>query len=187
MFQRISCASNEDIVTIKEKLLNRANLYTDKIEPEMKNIKQLIEMKNGAYREQLRDFSITDDLLDRFKGLHNALIDIENNNPLNYYVERIEQKENFSVDRNWCTFADRYTTFDNTYRSKTYMGPGNVDVYLNGVMLDRTSYSIFDSCNVILNDLNVAGGSDEFDLNDPDTHRLIKFYINQYDPNTNKA
>ena len=41
MFQRISCASNEDIVTIKEKLLNRANLYTDKIEPEMKNIKQL--------------------------------------------------------------------------------------------------------------------------------------------------
>ena len=119
--------------------------------------------------------------------MHNALIDIENNNPLNYYVERIEQKENFSVDRNWCTFADRYTTFDNTYRSKTYMGPGNIDVYLNGVMLDRTSYSIFDSCNVILNDLNVAGGSDEFDLNDPDTHRLIKFYINQYDPNTNKA
>ena len=27
MFQRISCVSNEDIVTIKEKLLNRANLY----------------------------------------------------------------------------------------------------------------------------------------------------------------
>ena len=150
-------------------------------------IDQLIEMKNGAYSEQLKDFSITDDLLDRFKGLHNALIDIENNNPLNYYVERIEQKENFSVDRNWCTFADRYISFDNTYRSKTYMGPGNVDVYLNGVMLDRTSYSIFDSCNVILNDLNVAGGSDEFDLNDPDTHRLIKFYVNQYDPDTNKT
>ena len=41
MFQRISCASNEDIVTIKEKLINRANLYPEKIEPEMKNIKQL--------------------------------------------------------------------------------------------------------------------------------------------------
>ena len=41
LFQRISCASNEDIVLIKEKLLNRAEKYTKEIEPEMKNIKQL--------------------------------------------------------------------------------------------------------------------------------------------------
>ena len=41
MFQRISCASNEDIVLIKEKLINRADKYTKQIEPEMKNIKQL--------------------------------------------------------------------------------------------------------------------------------------------------
>ncbi len=40
-FQRLSCASNEDIVTIKEKLLNRADLFTKEIEPEMKNIRQL--------------------------------------------------------------------------------------------------------------------------------------------------
>ena len=41
MYQRISCASNEDIVTIKEKLLDRAEKYTKEIEPEMKNIRQL--------------------------------------------------------------------------------------------------------------------------------------------------
>ena len=41
MFQRISCASNEDIVTIGEKLVNRAELFTKEIEPEMKNIRQL--------------------------------------------------------------------------------------------------------------------------------------------------
>ena len=41
MFQRISCASNEDIVIIKEKMINRANKYTKEIEPEIKNIKQL--------------------------------------------------------------------------------------------------------------------------------------------------
>jgi len=41
MFQRISCASNEDIVSIKEKLLDRAEKYTKEIEPEMKNIKTL--------------------------------------------------------------------------------------------------------------------------------------------------
>ena len=41
IFQRISCASNEDIVTIKEKMVKRAEKYTKEIEPEMKNIKQL--------------------------------------------------------------------------------------------------------------------------------------------------
>lgn len=41
IFQRISCASNEDIVTIKEKLVKRAEKYTKEIESEMKNIKQL--------------------------------------------------------------------------------------------------------------------------------------------------
>ncbi len=41
LFQRISCASNEDIVLIKEKLIDRANKHPKEIEPEMKNIKQL--------------------------------------------------------------------------------------------------------------------------------------------------
>ena len=41
IFQRISCASNEDIVTIKEMLVSRAKKYTKQIEPEMKNIKKL--------------------------------------------------------------------------------------------------------------------------------------------------
>ena len=41
LFQRISCASNEDIVLIKEKLIARADRYPKEIEPEMKNIKQL--------------------------------------------------------------------------------------------------------------------------------------------------
>ena len=41
LFQRISCASNEDIVLIREKLTDRVNRYPKQIEPEMKNIKQL--------------------------------------------------------------------------------------------------------------------------------------------------
>ena len=40
LFQRITCASNEDIVLIKEKLVDRANEYAKEIEPEMRNIKQ---------------------------------------------------------------------------------------------------------------------------------------------------
>ncbi len=64
-FQRLSCASNEDIVTIKEKLLNRADLFTNEIEPEMKNIKQLKQViddytrgkENSIKLVMLKDFS----------------------------------------------------------------------------------------------------------------------------------
>ena len=65
MFQRISCASNEDIVTIKEKLLNRAELYHDEIEPEITNIAQLKQIiddytsskDNSIKVVMLQDFS----------------------------------------------------------------------------------------------------------------------------------
>lgn len=41
MFQRISCASNEDIVTIKEKLLDRAKEYGGFLQDELPNLKKL--------------------------------------------------------------------------------------------------------------------------------------------------
>ena len=41
MFQRISCASNEDVVTIREILRKRVETFKKEIEPEMKNIKDL--------------------------------------------------------------------------------------------------------------------------------------------------
>lgn len=75
-FQRLSCASNEDIVTIKEKLLNRADLYTKEIEPEMKNIKQLKQViddytrgkENSIKLVMLKDFSKDlGKILDKYK------------------------------------------------------------------------------------------------------------------------
>jgi len=41
LFQRISCASNEDIVSIRELLVERSKKYPGEIEPEIKNIKVL--------------------------------------------------------------------------------------------------------------------------------------------------
>ena len=46
MFQRITCASNEDIVRIKEMLIDRANRYTDNLVEEysfMNNLKSVLE------------------------------------------------------------------------------------------------------------------------------------------------
>ncbi len=76
MFQRISCASNEDIVSIKEKLVNRAKLYPKEIEPEMKNIKQLKQLIDDYTKSKeatikivmLREFSRDlEYILERYK------------------------------------------------------------------------------------------------------------------------
>ena len=76
MFQRISCASNEDIVLIKEKLANRADKYPKEIEPEMKNIKQLKQIVDDYLKGKdpsikivmLKDFSKTlGYILDKYK------------------------------------------------------------------------------------------------------------------------
>ena len=77
MFQRISCASNEDIVTIKEKLLNRESLYHDEIEPEIPNLKQLKQIMddytsskdNSIKVVMLKDFSeVLGIIIDKYKN-----------------------------------------------------------------------------------------------------------------------
>ena len=76
MFQRLSCATNEDIVLIKEVLLQRASKYEKEIEPEMKNIaelKQIIDdyvkgkettIKNVMLTEFSKDLGT---ILDKYK------------------------------------------------------------------------------------------------------------------------
>ncbi len=58
-FQRLSCASNDDIVTIKEKLVNRAKKYQKEIEPEMKNIRQLKQLIDDYTRSKDITIKIT--------------------------------------------------------------------------------------------------------------------------------
>ena len=74
MFQRITCASNEDIVRIKEILIDRAKKYTNKLKSEytfMKQLKNVLEdyckgkeinIKIVMLREFSRDLGIVIDL-----------------------------------------------------------------------------------------------------------------------------
>ncbi len=64
-FQRISCASNEDIVNIKEKLINRVRLHKNEIEPEINSISHLKQLVDDYTKNKeatikvvmLREFS----------------------------------------------------------------------------------------------------------------------------------
>lgn len=73
MFQRISCASNEDIVLIKEKLANRADKYTKEIETEMKNIKQLKQVIDDYLKG--KDPSIKNVMLKEFSANLGYILD----------------------------------------------------------------------------------------------------------------
>lgn len=64
MFQRISCASNEDIVSIREILRRRVEKYQKEIEPEMKNIKQLKQVIDDYIKG--KDTGIKIVMLDEF-------------------------------------------------------------------------------------------------------------------------
>ena len=91
LFQRISCASNEDIVLIKEKLIDRANRYTKQIEPEMKNIKQLKQIIDDYLKG--KGPSIKNVMLKEFSKDMGYILDKDKIGFLPKKEEKIEQSE----------------------------------------------------------------------------------------------
>lgn len=77
-FQRISCASNEDIVTIKEMLSERAKKYTKEIEPEMKNIKKLKQVIEDYIDGKVATIKIV--MLEEFSKELGNILDLYKNN-----------------------------------------------------------------------------------------------------------
>ena len=79
LFQRISCASNEDIVLIKEKMINRANNYAKEIKDEKENIKQL--------KEIIDEYTLDKEITIKVVMLK------EFSKDLNYIIEKYETQE----------------------------------------------------------------------------------------------
>ena len=79
LFQRISCASNEDIVTIKELLQNRVAQNRDKLLPEVKKLKQLKQIIDDYVANKANTIKIV--MLKEFASdLGNIIYSYENEN-----------------------------------------------------------------------------------------------------------
>ena len=89
LFQRISCASNEDIVLIKEKLLNRVEKYTKQIEPEIKNIKLLKQIIDEYLKGKEQTIKIV--MLKEFSNSLGIILDKYKMSFLPKKEEKIEQ------------------------------------------------------------------------------------------------
>ena len=76
LFQRISCASNEDIVTIKEKILDRANRNSTILLPELNNIYKLKQVIDDYISDKMPSIKIV--MLADFSEALKTIIDIYN-------------------------------------------------------------------------------------------------------------
>ena len=74
LFQRISCASNEDIVQIKEKLMERAKKYKSELKSEITNFKKLKEIIDEYVKE--KNINIKMIMLDEFAKQLDEIIKI---------------------------------------------------------------------------------------------------------------
>ena len=124
----------------------------------------------------LSEYAFDEGKLESLKTLKDAIVQMETKNDLYYMVERVEENETYACNRVITGPENRYDNFDNTYTSSSYIGPGAINVYLNGVLLEKKEYSIFDNCNIMLNEIQTAGGSDEYSRDDEETWKLIKYY-----------
>ncbi len=94
MFQRITCASNEDIVLIKEMLVDRAKKHKDELEPELNFIKKLKQVLEDYCKG--KDVSIKIVMLKEFANDLNTIIDLYKNSIFSAFVNK-EEKE-FSLE-----------------------------------------------------------------------------------------
>ena len=95
MFQRITCASNEDIVLIKEMLVDRAKKHKDELEPEVNFIKKLKQVLEDYCKG--KDVSIKIVMLKEFANDLNTILDLYKNSIFSAFASIKEEKE-FSLD-----------------------------------------------------------------------------------------
>ena len=75
-FQRLSCASNEDIMTIKEKLINRAAKNKELLKVESKNLDNIRQIIDDYVSEKENSINIV--MLKEFsKALSEIIIDLQ--------------------------------------------------------------------------------------------------------------
>ena len=136
----------------------------------------------GNFKEFMNNNNVTtlaatEDIYNDVKILHDAIMEYESENSLCYIFEEVEAEESYSADRRVADPSMRYDIFPNTYIFENYsIGAGTINVYLNGVFLEKSCYSIFDGNKIMINNIDTVGGSDLWSKDDTTTYNIFKYY-----------
>ena len=95
-----------------------------------------------------------------------------------YYVERPEKTESASCIREVLTAANRDTQYQNGYTTNISLMPGVVSVYMNGVRLERSDFTIIDDHTIMLH-VNAVGGQRNYNPEDTSTWNKYLYYNNK--------
>ena len=135
----------------------------------------------GNFKQFMLDNKVTslaasEDVYFKVKTLHDAIVEYESDNSLCYIFEEIEAEESYSANRLTADASMRYDIFPNTYIFEHYsIGAGTINVYLNGVFLEKSCYSIFDGNKIMINNIDTVGGSDQW-TKDGEHQTDLKYY-----------
>lgn len=163
-------------------LVGKRALQSNKTEYSV-NVKHQFNIEQGAlsvYTNKLLDYNMEEESSNIGKFIIPKYSNPEfyENGELMYIVERPEQTENISCWREILTAEDRSLEYSQGYNTTISLLPGYVNVYVNGVQLERTHFTIIDEHTLVLH-VTTVGGQRNFDINDQSTWNKYLHYNNQ--------
>lgn len=150
------------------------------------NVKHQFNINQGAlsvYVNKLLDPRIEEEqsntgkfLVPQYEGAETT--DPYYNGKLMYIVERAEKNETVSCTREVLTAANRAIEYEQGYNTTISLLPGVVNVYVNGVKLERKDFTIVDEYTIILH-IATVGGQRNYKPFDNSTWNKFLFYNKQ--------
>lgn len=97
------------------------------------------------------------------------------NGELLYIVERAEENEDVACKRETLTAENRNPSLTNTYTTNTSLIPGVVNVFVNGVKLEREEFSLVNENNIMIH-FDVIGGQSHYQADNQNTWNKFSVY-----------
>lgn len=160
-------------------LVGHRSILKDKTEYSV-NVKHKFNINQGAlsvYTNKLLDYNVIEEKSNIGKFILPIYDNEEfyNNGSLMYIVERPEKTESVSCVREVLTAANRNTQYSQGYTTTISLVPGYVNVYVNGVHLERSDFTVVDEYTLILHTTTV-GGQRNYDSQNEDTWNKYLYY-----------
>jgi hypothetical protein len=141
--------SNQDMYNVLM-AINEDTVLTDEIQVQTNNIiDHCLVMK----------YFNSDHQLEQAKKLKKYILNEMRNNSLIYFIENVEGNEFVSCHRLWNLPRNENGNLPNSYVSSTRLIPGIINVYVNGVLLEKDDYAVFDN-NKIMIGFDLVGGQE---------------------------
>lgn len=120
-----------------------------------------MEIQNAIGKEHclVMKYFNSEHQLNQAKLLRKYILNEMKNNSLMYIIENIEHNESVVCRRQWKMDRNDNGNLPNSYTTTMRIMPGIINVYVNGVLLEKDDYAVFDN-NKIMIGFDLVGGQE---------------------------